>query len=516
MLGALILSVSGVICKILGAFYKIPLTNILGTGGIGIYYMVFPVFALILSLTSTSMPAAISRLISREIAVGNPSGARRIFRGALLMLMILSGAFALVLMLLSGVLSRLQGAPDIASGYLVVAPAIFVVGVLSAIRGWFQGHMDMVPTGVSQIIEQIFKLFLGLFLAVKLMPQGLIYGAVGALLGITLSEVFALLYIIIHYLFTKENIPVSRSDKAPIRETIREVFLASVPFVLGSSIFPLSLMLDSFLIVNLLERIGLSNSLAVSLLGINSGIISTMISLPTIISLSLSFAIIPTLARNKTQEDSTKKVSLAIKLNLFLLFPCALVYLFFAPQILGLLFGAVEGLNIAAVLLQVSAVSVLFLGFLQLVTAILQGMGKPYVPVISLGIAIVVKIILEVILLGIPGVNILGAVISNMACFFVGLVINLIYLRKLVRFRVGGLTPMVLSSLGLLSACFLGLRLFDFLGGTGLVLSFLLGATVFVGLVILGGTFSKQELGFLIKKKQNITQSSDGVELPPE
>lgn len=504
VIGALILSISGVICKVLGAFYKIPLTNILGSSGIGIYYMVFPVFAFILSLTSTSMPASISRLISREIANGNTLGAKRIFRGSLLMLIILSGAFTIILMLLSGVLARLQGAPDMAAGYLVIAPAIFIVGILSAIRGWFQGHMNMVPTGVSQIIEQIFKLFLGLLLAIKLMPMGGVYGAVGALVGITLSEVFAVIYIIIHYIFTKKPIQKSSADKAynktSVSGAIREVFLASIPFVLGSSVFPLSLMLDSFLIVRLLESGGLSNSVSVSLLGINSGIISTMVSLPTIISLSLSLAIIPTLARGANQEETTKKISLASKLNLFLLVPCAVVYLFFAPEVLGLLFGAVEGLEVAAVLLQVSALSVIFLGFLQVATAILQGMGKPYLPVISMAVAIVVKVVLEVILLSISEVNILGAIISNVCCFFVGLLMNLIFLKRIIKFKIAGVVPLCLSLVGLVSACFLGLRLFEGLGGVGVVLAFMFGAVVFAGLVVLGGAFSRKELGFLVNK----------------
>ena len=441
--------------------------------------MVFPVFAFILSLTSTSMPAAISKLISPQVASGNNAEATRIFRGALLLMIILSAFFTLALMLFSGVLARLQGAPQIASGYLVIAPAIFIVGVLSALRGWFQGHMNMVPTGVSQIIEQIFKLVLGLFLAIKLLSYGLVWGAVGALAGITLSEIFALIYIIVHLWIVRaksHRLKWMRGNNSSVltngvgaqksgfeqgnlkkNSAIKEVFLASIPFILGSSIFPLSLMLDSFLIVNLLERGGLSNAVSVSLLGINSGIISTMVSLPTIISLSLSFAIIPTLARAGTQQELSKKVALAVKLNLFLLLPCALVYLFFAPQIISLLFGAVEGQNIAVALLQISAVSVLFLGFLQLVTAILQGMGRTWVPVISLGVALAVKIILEVILLSIPDVNIIGAAVSNTVCFLVGLVINLVYLLKLVRIKIRGFVPLTLACLGLLSMCFMGL-----------------------------------------------------------
>lgn len=190
---------AGLIAKVLGAVYRLPLTWLLGAEGLGMYQLVYPLFSLILVLSSTGMPTAISRVTAGYLAKGDTISARKTLQISLGLLLSIGAIFALILVASSYFIALLQGNARLTWCYIALVPAILFVSVLSAFRGYFQGYSYMVPTAASQLIEQIAKLLCGLLLGYMLLPFGVEFGAIGALIGVSLSELLAMLMMLVFY-----------------------------------------------------------------------------------------------------------------------------------------------------------------------------------------------------------------------------------------------------------------------------------------------------------------------------
>ena len=199
-----ILSLGGFIAKLLGAFYRIPLTNIIGSYGMGIYQLVFPLFSLLLTISTAGIPVAVSKLVAEKAAVGQHKQAHKVFNTALVMLATFGLIGSALLFFLSNNIAALQGNGDAATAYKIIAPSVFLVCIISAYRGYFQGLMQMSPTAVSQIVEQVVKMTVGLVCAIKFMPD-VIKSVNFAILGVTLSEVAATVLLFVMYLFQKRK-----------------------------------------------------------------------------------------------------------------------------------------------------------------------------------------------------------------------------------------------------------------------------------------------------------------------
>lgn len=446
--GAIVLAVSGLICKILGAIYKIPLTNILGSQGMGIYYLIFPIYAFLLSFTSSSFSTAISKRVSTYMAENKRLEAHLLFRAALVLLVVLGGVAAGLLIVLSRIISSLQGLENAFICYIIIAPSIMVVAAGSAFKGYFQGLQNMVPTAISQIVAQIIKLAIGFLLASVFVKRGVIFGTVGALLGVTLSETIGTLFFVVYYFIYKKAhanefaFLKNLANKKPVVCQMKMIFKEAIPFTLSSIILPMSMVIDSFLIVNILKGQSFEKGFATSLLGLNSGVINTLVSLPSTFSVGICMTIVPYITfalSKKNYNEISSKTALAFKLSLFIAIPCTFVFALFAPQILTLLysgtFTSIYEFNFATTLLILSAINVLYLSLLQLTTSLLQAINRSYVPVISLSIALIFKVICEVFLISNPYINIAGAVISNAVCYFISTAINIYYFKKQIKLK---------------------------------------------------------------------------------
>lgn len=197
--GAGVLLIGSVVAKMLGALYRIPLTNILGAEGMGMYQLVFPVYALFMVLATAGIPTALSRMVAEKRAIGEDT--KKYLCVAILTLFVFGLAFAAVMAGASKFLAARQGNADTYPGFLVIAPAIVCVCVISGFRGWFQGEMYMLPTALSNVVEQVVKLSVGLALSYALIRKGVIYAVCGALLGVTISEIVTVIYICLQPIF---------------------------------------------------------------------------------------------------------------------------------------------------------------------------------------------------------------------------------------------------------------------------------------------------------------------------
>lgn len=524
---AVLLAVSGIFCKILGAIYKIPLSNILGSQGMGIYYLVFPIYAFFLTLTSSSFTTAISKIVSKQMADNKKLLAYKTFKASLILLVFLGLIAGIFLSIFSYLIARLQGETNAYICYLIISPSILLVAIICAFKGYFQGLQNMTPTALSQVIEQLIKLSTGFVLASLLVKKGVVFGTTGALLGVTLSELFGCIFIVIYFFIFKKKHKNSfnfsgasvEEKQSSLKPIVVQVFKTSIPFTLSSVILPLSLVIDSFLIINILKSMQFNKIFATSLLGINSGIVNTLVGLPSTLSTAICMTIVPFISfalSKKDFESINQKTGLAIKLTMLIAVPCVFVFIFFSAPIIKILYSGSFAnnyeFNVACSLLTLSSINVLYLAILQISTALLQSINKAYIPVISLAVSLIVKVVCEIVFINIPYLNIFGAVISNAVCYFVSSAINIYYFRKNININFSFYRAVVCPVLASVSMClfiFLSILILqNFVGYTlTIILSFITGLIFYLVLVFVMKTFTRQEQLSLFNFKRIKTKS---------
>ena len=438
--GALVLMLFGFFSKIIGAVYRIPLTRIIGAEGMGLYQMVFPLYTLMLTISSSGIPSSISKLISENIAKNNYKQVGRVLKASFLLLVCFSVVCFFIVVLFAKTFAHVQGNNNAEICYYGLAPAIVFVGLISGFRGYFQGLQCMTPSAVSGFIEQAIKMVLGLVFAGKFVYMGVNYGVLGALIGISLSELVAFVYLFVHYLFVKhKRKKLYKLDSGVIyskRETIKSVLSLSVFVTLGGLIMPLTMLIDSSVVINILKAIGYSQSQATSLFGLQTGTVGSIINMPVVLSLGVATAILPCVSASKGKGD-VKRVkescSKALLLTIIVALPAAIGCFSLAEPCIRVLYGAsltMEQINVATSLLEIASFGIFYLALVQVCSGLLQGLGLFKVPLISLAIGGCVKIVLNLILIRIPSVGILGAEVSTVVCYMVALIINLLVLKK--------------------------------------------------------------------------------------
>ena len=291
--GALILAISGFICKILGAFYRIPLSNILGVEGIGLYQMIFSLYSLALVIAGGAVPTSMAIVVAKMRAERKGS-IKKVFLKYFFISAGLGAIFFAIFLLFAPQISNFQGNALATTGYRYMSFAVLFSALLAPFRGLFQGYENMTPTAVSQILEQSIKLVLGLGLSYAFINMGLEMGVAGALLGIAISELISFIYLLIRAKIFSKSVS-DYNDKTP---KISKDYILIFLYVL---IIPLVTAIDSFLTVNLLN-INFSTQTSTELFGIQSGMVNSLINFPVIFSLALSTSLLPSLTYYKTKN----------------------------------------------------------------------------------------------------------------------------------------------------------------------------------------------------------------------
>jgi stage V sporulation protein B len=490
--GALVLLLGGIICKFIGAFYRIPLSNILGAEGIGVYQLIFPIYSLFLIFISGGIPIALSKLVAECRARGELKRAKRYLLQSLIYLIVVSIIFSAIFLVLAKRIATLQGNSLAELGYFAVAIAIFFASILTAFRGYFQGYQNMIPTAISQITEQIFKLVLGLVFASVFMKFGISFGVFGAMLGVAIGEIISLTYLIFAYFLHRKKIkndiliPES-SKKLGFMEDFNLLLKKSLPITLNATILPLILAIDSFLILNLLTRTGFDKAISTQMFGIYSGMVNSLINFPTIVALSLAVSIIPAISYVREKgENISELVSSSLKIILFISVPVILIFLFFSSQIMTILYPSVSNpyfIDLGANLLKISAINILYISLLQISTAILQASNKSGISLINLLFSGIIKII-SLIFFVLSPLNIYGAAISSILCYSLASGLNLIALKNQFNFelKLKKIGYIFLSSIIMLGSVFGLFYLFNFIFSLFLSLFFSL---LFAGIIYL-------------------------------
>lgn len=440
--GAIILIAFNLIGKIVGAIYRIPLANLLGAEGIGKYQLVFPLYSLLLAVSVSGVPIAISKIVAEYNGKGQFGDAKRLLKLSVLYLFGVSLVCFVIVLTCAKFIAGLQGNPEIYFCYYGIAPAIFFVGILSVFRGYFQGNLKMLPTAISGFIEQLGKLVFGLFFVTKLLPKGVDYGVLGALIGISISELLSLIFLIIYYFFYAKNHKTATVALLSRRNISKQLFVTALPITLGGLTSPITSIIDSLLVVNLLIFTGFETGVATSFLGLQSGIVDPLINIPIVIAVSISSSLLPNLAKEKVNGEEFEVKSLiekAFQITLSVSLACSICFVIFGKQILSFLYGRTlhaNELDIAVKLLLLGGFNLIFLSLVQISTGVLQGLGKQNLAVKSLLVGCAIKIVLTIVLVSFKSVNILGAMISGGVSYFVVFLINYNRIKKETSARI--------------------------------------------------------------------------------
>jgi len=437
--GAIFLALSSIITKLLGAIYRIPLTNTLGLEGLGIYQMVFPVYCLMLDFSGQGLPFALSKIISSNLT--EKEDKLKMLRVAIKTFIKIGGLLTLVLMLVSYPLSTLQGNKNAYLSYIFLAPAILFVSIISCFRGYFQGNLNMFPTASSQVIEQVIKIVLGLLLTSLFLPS-ITLSAGGATLAVSISELIALLFLI--KVFPKEEknkLFKLKIDKFEERNINKQIFRLIIPITISGCLLPFSQIVDSFIIVNLLNKNGF---LGTSLYGLLSGSATTIINFPVSVCYAVSVVCVPLISRAKDRQSKTKNTNTALLVTLVISF-CGMIFCrIFAQNIVDVLFKSfsLSQKQTAINLIKIMSFAIVFLSLVQTQNSILVANGKTFAPLFSMGIGIFLKFILEIVLVQNKRFNILGGGIAVITCYFVTCLINL-FIITIIKARNENKTPCI-------------------------------------------------------------------------
>lgn len=518
--GITILTVSGLLCKIVGALYRIPLSHLIGEDGIATYQLVFPTYNILLTVSAAGFPVAVSRMVSYFIAKEDPHSAKRTLRLALYLLTVFGLISMLLMVLFSPALAARTGDITTQPGFVAIAPALFLVCVMSALRGFLQGQQDMVPTAVSQLIEQVGKVFICLPMAYFGMRISVAYAAAGMLLGTSIAEGVALLYIYCAYRKNKSTfstIPQCKQSTESDRSLMKQLISLTVPITIGSCVIPFSAFIDSGMILNRMQQAGIAYETAKPLYGCYSGYVLTLINVPTAIATSIAMSIVPSIsaamAKNDREKLSTQS-ALGLRLSMILALPCSVGMSLLSRQILSLVyrFDDIQRLNTTAEIMSLSSLTIILFTLVQATTGILQGMKKERIPVITLFAGVLVKIFLNYVLIGTPGIGLYGAPIASLFCYGISLIPNLICVYKAAHIRLnwmdGLLKPVFCAAVMgavLLAAVHV---LPDRKIWTPLMV--LLGMAVYLGVALLTKTVTKQDLAPILRRFGKKTNHQEG------
>lgn len=451
--GAAVLAVAGIVVKILGAFFRIPLANWIGADGMANYSPAYALYSFLLVFATAGLPVAISKMVSERCAVGQFREAERVFKLSR-MLMITIGVIGFCLLFFfSGYIAEMFKVPGSSLSMKATAPALLLVPVMASYRGYFQGMQEMVPTAVSQVVEQIFRVVLGLSAAWIMYNSAVDImgfsnderGAAGGCFGASAGAVGGLLTMLVIYLIARKGIKRRiRNDKSRTRETagtiLKRIAAIAIPITIGATIMPLVNLIDAAIVnVRLLDA-GFDKTAAETMYGQLTGFAEPLVAFPQVIMTSIVLSLVPMVSaahRVKNYKERNNTISLGTRMAMIIAFPCAAGMFALSGPILLLLYPAQRESALNTVpTLQTLCVGFVFLALITTMTGALQGIGKQTVPVINLFLGVIVKFGVTWILTAIPGINIVGAAIGTVVAYVIAATLDFTALKRFTGFHL--------------------------------------------------------------------------------
>ncbi len=459
--GAMVIAFSHIIVKLIGAFFRIPLANMIGPEGMAIYQASYSIYLVLFIISTAGLPVAISKLVSKNVAVGNHQQVQKTLRVSFCILLFLGVVGTVVLLLGAKGFARIMAIPQDYIAIMALAPSLLFVSLASVFRGYFQGYQNMYPTALSEVIEALFKLFIGLALAGALLPLGDAYAATGGILGVTVGSMFSAFFLIVYYVFyqrKQKRIPV-RFETGEFGRILTNVIWIAVPITIGSSVFSLTNMIDAAMIMRRLAGLGYAEDAYKMMYGYYSGYAITLFNLPATVIVGMSISIVPAVSMamaSGNKPQAREQIASAIRVSWQTAFPAGIGLAVLAGPILHFLYrdtdfilpmnGALPEHPILAFfcnnqdatrLLSFLGLAIGMVCVTMVTNAVLQALDKVWLPVRNMIAGGLVKVIANYILIGIPAVNIMGAPISTTLCYGTILTLNLLSIHRVLKVNYG-------------------------------------------------------------------------------
>lgn len=497
--GAAVLGIAGIIVKVIGIFFRIPLTRWIGEDGMGYYGSVYPIYTLFLIISTAGIPVAISRMVSERIAVKNYAGAHKVFQISIWLMGALGlASFCIVYFNAGFIENSILHNPGARLSLEAIAPSLLLVPIMSAYRGYFQGRQNMNPTAISQLFEQLFRVVVGLGLAYFLLDSGYEAVCAGATFGSTAGAAAGLFVVVIIYLLSLNTIKryirrnKSHSQLESTSSIVKKILIIAIPITIGASILPLMGAIDASVVMGRLQATGWTHEQANALWGRFSGYCNSLIGLPQVFVQAIAMSLVPAISagfRLKDLGEVKENMKLAMRTAMIIGFPCAAGMFALAEPILKLLYltpDTAAEITAAVPTLRLMCFSIIFMSSLQTLTGILQGIDRQNVPVKNLAIGAAVKLVVTYVCVGIRAINVNGAPLGTIAAYVVATVLNIKDIKKYsgnaFDFKMTFLKPFIASAL-MGAAAFASFKLI-FLATSSNTISTLL--SIIVGVVVYG------------------------------
>lgn len=433
--GAAILAAGILIVKLIGMFYKIPLINIIGEAGAADFNNAYNIYAVLLTVSTAGLPVAVSKLVSEANALNRRNQVRRTFRLALVLFLTLGLISFLVMFFRADALAGMMNDSKAAAGIRALAPAVVCVGCLAALRGYSQGHSNMAPTSVSQIIEALCKLVVGLGLAFWLVKQGKDpdVAAAGAITGVTVGTVVALIYMVLDFFLSRGREDTHGTDRPDSAGSIlANILKIAVPITLSSSMVGIVTVIDSSLVQGQLQSaLDLTEKASRTLYGNYSGALN-IYNLPTSLMAAITASVIPAVSAALARRDrkgAARITGSALRITALLSFPMGVGLFVLGTPIIRLLFPSLN-VEVAGPLLSTLGVATPFVCMVLVCNSVLQAHGFINLPVIVMVLGGIVKIVNNYNLVG--AIGIAGAPVGNILCFGLALVLDLVVITRVI------------------------------------------------------------------------------------
>jgi len=500
------LSIAELLVKVMSVIYVPLLVIILGDVGHGIYAISYEAFTLIYVLTNEGIQRGIAKLISELHATGNPRDALRAFRLSRT-LMISGGLFAsLLLYFMAPLIASASATPQAALSIQALAPTVLITAVLSAYRGYFMGRSFVSKNAISKIIEQLVNVVISLSAAYFLMKIGVEYGVAGGTLGTSLGALVAVGLLV--WEFRKGKLyRIRKSDQDTEayyhsnRELIRKLLSYAFPITLSAGMIHMGNFIDMFIVNNRLLDAGLTFTLAKTAFS-QLARFKNLVVVPNTFIVSLASVLLPGIAAANAvgnKEEVKRKVNFSTKILFTVTLPSFIGLVILAEPIYAILYPGRGG----AELLKYGAITVIFIGFIQVQNVIFQGLGKFYWGAGTMLLGIIVKLILNYVLVGMPTVNIYGAVVSYFINYFIPVILNHILITRVLKYDMkifkNALSP-AMSAIAMGLVIFVLNRVFFMAGGNYVVetlltlINIIIGVLIYTVTLLLTGGVTKSDL----------------------
>lgn len=448
MSGMLILSASTLISKVIGLVFKIPMMSLVGIEGMAYFSSAYHIYILLLTLSTAGLPVALSMMTAAAKAEGDVRRVDRIFGVSLAMLLPIGAVGSAVLYIGADTFAALIEIPGSAEALRAISPTLFFICASSAMRGYFQGHEIMLPTAVSQLIESLSKLVLGMGLATIAIRGGADAPdtAAAAIFGLTTGVAGGAAYLavkkLIHRRSNAKNSYTYRlsADRVGLRRIAADMLRLAFPITVNASVTSIAGLCDTALITARLTDGGMAHSAAVAVYSGYANLALPLYNLPTALITPVAMSLVPAVSAAvaaKDERSATRVLGSAFRVTMFAAIPAALGLAVFADPILRLIYPSqADAIAAAAPLLAVLAPAVVSSCLITVTNAVLQAWGHPSLPIISIIAGTVVKAASEYILVG-SSIGAFGAPISTLLCGATVTALNLVFMRKYAGSRAG-------------------------------------------------------------------------------